>query len=96
MNLNQRFSLSILVTITCLFAFGSAKAAIIYVDTDIDAAHDGQSWQTAFHNLQNALAIAVSGDEIRVAQGSYRPDETLTDPNGTGDRNSTFDSSGRC
>jgi predicted outer membrane repeat protein len=91
MNPHQRLCLGILVIITCLFAFNTSKAEIIYVDADIDASHDGQSWQTAYHKLQDALAIAVSGDEIRVAQGFYRPDATLTDPTGTGDRYAVFD-----
>ena len=32
-------------------------------------------WKWAFTNLQDALAIAVSGDIILVAEGTYKPDE---------------------
>jgi parallel beta-helix repeat protein/predicted outer membrane repeat protein len=37
-------------------------------------ANDGSSWDYAFIYLQDALAVASSGDEIRVAQGIYKPD----------------------
>lgn len=36
---------------------------------------DGASWDTAFADLQDALATVVSGDEIWVAEGVYYPDE---------------------
>ena len=37
--------------------------------------HDGTTWTRAFLTLQDALAVAGSGDEIWVAQGVYKPDE---------------------
>ena len=36
---------------------------------------DGTSWPDAFLNLNDALAAAGEGDTIRIANGSYRPDE---------------------
>ena len=51
-------------------------AAVIYVDWidyNGDDANDGASWQSAYVDLQAALAAAVSGDEIRVADGVYKP-----------------------
>jgi hypothetical protein len=54
----------------------------VYVDlTAPGPVHDGTSWGSAYVDLQQALADAQSGDEIRVADGNYRPD--LTDPDGT-------------
>ena len=36
--------------------------------------------------LQDALNVAVSGDEIRVAERAYRPDEDSANPDGTAER----------
>ena len=49
---------------------------IIYVNENTPAQifdQDGASWATAFANLQDALDIAISGNEIWVAQGTYIP-----------------------
>ncbi|MHC4691269.1 MAG: choice-of-anchor Q domain-containing protein [Planctomycetota bacterium] len=64
------------------------KPAIIYVDDDAAGANDGSSWADAFNYLQDALTAAWSGDEIRVAQGIYKPDQgSVVTP---GDREATF------
>lgn len=61
---------------------------VVYVDDDAPAGGNGQSWATAFRDLQDALAEAgrrpMVQTEIRIAQGVYRPDR------GSGDRTSTF------
>ena len=44
-----------------------------YVDADAAGANNGSSWFDAFNDLQDALAVALTGDEIRVAQGVYKP-----------------------
>ncbi len=70
-----------------------AAAKIIYVDDDANGLNDGTSWKNAYKFLQDALEDANSSPkpvEIRVAQGIYRPDETFAEPNGTGDREATF------
>jgi len=47
---------------------------LIYVDQDaIGPTHDGQSWITAYTDLQDALDAAASGDDIWVAEGIYVP-----------------------
>ncbi|MBN1360522.1 MAG: hypothetical protein JW993_08020 [Sedimentisphaerales bacterium] len=66
------------------------QGAIIYVDDDAGGFGDGSSWADAFVYLQDALAVAQAGDEVRVAQGVYRPDESAAHPDGTGDRLASF------
>ncbi len=57
-------------------------AGTLYVDVGLTTgANDGSSWSNAFQGvdgLQNALAAAVSGDQIWVAQGVYKPTLTTT------------------
>ncbi|MHC4146464.1 MAG: phosphotriesterase family protein [Planctomycetota bacterium] len=54
-----------------------AQGKIIYVDDGATGANDGTSWPGAYSHLTHALHNAASGDEIRVAQGIYRPDQGL-------------------
>jgi hypothetical protein len=63
---------------------------VIYVDADAPHAFpNGSSWFRAYRRLQNALAAAAGGDEIRVAQGVYTPDQgTGITP---GDREAAFE-----
>jgi hypothetical protein len=61
---------------------------IIYVDADANGANDGSSWEDAYNFLQDALAAAYDGDEIRVAQGIYKPDQGVGQT--PGDRTATF------
>ncbi|MHC4090051.1 MAG: hypothetical protein ACYSVY_07185, partial [Planctomycetota bacterium] len=61
-----------------------------YVDDDAPPGGDGLTWSTAHDDLQDALWAAGPGDEVWVAQGTYRPDEDDANPNGTGDRTATF------
>ena len=66
---------------------------IIYVDDDAPTPGDGRSWQTAYKYLQDALTDANAAPkpvEIRVAQGTYHPDEDTLHPDGTGDKQASF------
>lgn len=56
----------------------SFDGAVIYVDENTPAAisdQNGRSWETAFEDLQDALAVVAADQEIRVADGTYYPDE---------------------
>jgi ribosomal protein L24 len=61
---------------------------IWYVDNDAPDTGTGKSWNDAFKYLEDALndTQIQSGDEIRVAQGTYKPDEGDTPL----DRTATF------
>jgi hypothetical protein len=71
-----------------LFISTTAEAKIIYVDDDANGLNDGTCWNDAYNYLQNALAVAQYGDEIRVGQGIYKPDQGIGITRG--DRTATF------
>jgi hypothetical protein len=68
---------------------------VIYVDVNAAGANNGTSWQNAYNYLQDALQDAnISAGcaaEIWVAAGMYKPDCNSVFPNGSGNRNATFD-----
>ena len=74
---------------TAAAAYGGG---VLHVDDDAPPGGDGASWETPYRFLQDALVTAGKGgvDEIRVAQGLYRPDRDEANPDGTGDRDATF------
>jgi len=50
----------------------AASGAILYVDIDnVSGTYDGQSWDTAFTIVQEAIDSAGSGDFVWVAEGTY-------------------------
>ncbi len=66
--------------------------SVIFVRTDAPGPdHDGSSWSKAYLYLQDALEVAVAGQQIWIAKGAYKPDQSKDHPSGTGNRDATFD-----
>ena len=66
------------------FPSATLAQSVLYVSQAAAGKNDGSSWNDAFVDLQDALAMAQVGDEIWVAAGTYKPDR------GTGDTRATF------
>jgi hypothetical protein len=82
-----------LIPVMFVFLFyvaGICQARTIYVDSDASGNNDGSNWADAYNFLQDGLAAARSGDEIRVAEGIYTPDSNSSDPEGSGGRAAAF------
>ena len=64
-----------LLLLLSLLSFSVVHADIIYVNANAAAGGDGTSWETAYNDLQDALAVTVSGrgDQVWIAQGTYYP-----------------------
>ena len=73
----------------------AVAGGVLVVDDDAAAGGDGLGWDSAYRFLQDALAFASDPAngvaEIRVAQGTYKPDRDEDNPDGTGDREATFE-----
>lgn len=75
----------VVALLLCCLTGGGVRAGVWYVDASAAGPnHDGTAWCTGFTDLHDALAVASPGDEIRVADGVYKPDR------GTGDRSASF------
>jgi predicted outer membrane repeat protein len=59
-----------------------------FVDQGAAGTQDGSSWTNAFHFLQDALQATHRGDQVWIAEGSYRPDQGQD--MSSGDREATF------
>ena len=68
----------LIVSMFLLIIVATAGAKTIYVDADAAGTGTGANWTNAYIYLQDALDDADISDkpvEIRVAQGTYKPDE---------------------
>ncbi len=70
------FSLASLTSPTAARAGGPPNP--IYVDATATGANSGETWEDAKTNLQDALAMAVTGVAIWVAEGTYMPGIDVT------------------
>lgn len=74
--MNRPRSLLLASILSCAAA-SAAEAAVRYVDANLGTgANNGSSWADAYQGvggLASALAASVAGDEIWVADGTYRP-----------------------
>jgi parallel beta-helix repeat protein len=92
--MNARTSISAGV-LWCLLGSATPVAAqsIRYVDDDASTNGTGLDWEHAYRYLQDAF-FPVSGDpgiaEIRVAGGTYKPDQEENGGTTPGDREATF------
>jgi predicted outer membrane repeat protein len=74
-----------LVAAVCAATSATAGATTFFVNSHAAPGGDGLSWSTAFKSLDDAFAAVAANpgaDEIRVAEGRYRPTvrTTATDP----------------
>ncbi len=79
-----------------LLASTISSGKIIYVDDDANGVNNGTSWENAYKYLQDALTDAKNAPkpvEIRVAQGTYRPDQGAGQTKGN--RDASFKLSGQ-
>ena len=89
----ENWKIRVAILCLCVGVASACLGKVIYVDADAPAANNGSSWTDAYRYLRDALADANALGkpvEIRVTQGIYRPDEDALHPDGTGDREATF------
>ena len=82
----------VVVVVFLLVITLAANAKTIYVDVDAPGpTHDGSNWNNAYLYLQDALDdadVSAKPVEIRVAQGTYTPDQGASVT--PGDREASF------
>ncbi len=73
-----RMKKSILLVGILIWAAAPTSIGVIYVDANATGLDNGSSWGNAYKYLQDALSdadAAVKPVEVRVAQGTYTPDQ---------------------
>ena len=95
--MNRVLAGAAVVLLTSATSARAQPGSILHVDDDAPLGGDGLGWVTAYRFLQDALTDAAGGGiiEIRVGQGTYVPDRSDFDPDGSCvpepcDRTATF------
>ncbi len=70
--------------------WNGANGVIIYVNGNATGFNNGSSWSNAYKYLQDALAASMSGDQLWVTQGTYKPDCSTSQPTGSGNPAASF------
>ena len=93
----MRFGICFSTGVLAISAFCDVgAAAVLHVDSASVATNpDGSNWDSTatgkcYRFLQDALAAASPGDEIRIGPGRHFPDESSANPTGSGDQNAVF------
>lgn len=71
----RKLKTCVIISVFVLTIVSIAHGRNIYVDDDAPPGGNGWTWSQAFRYLQDAIAVASSGDPINVAQGAYKPDQ---------------------
>ena len=73
MTRTARITAALIVPALLLMATPSSAQTVRYVDVDATGSADGTSWTHAFTDLQDALDVALAGDQVWIAEGTYKP-----------------------
>ena len=74
--LKNKFMIALVFSVLC--TAGLCMGEVVYVDANAPGTDNGESWVDAYTDLQSALGDVVSGDEIWVAAGVYKPGISTT------------------
>ena len=86
----MRTQVSLAVLCISLFAASVGAQDIWYVDDNGDSGNDCTSWEQACPELQSALNLAETGNQVWVAIGTYKPDYDIDTGKHTDDREASF------
>ena len=94
MRTNRFTSVAAAMGMAVALAAPTSAQSTLHVDDDAAPGGNGQTWAASYRFLQDALASAADSGgavtAIRVGQGIYTPDRDEANPDGTGDREETF------